>query len=1150
MNRYYIIISTSLPNLKNLKLKRIFNYSSVTPASTEEPKPEAPEAGVAQTEADLEDGEIEDDEGDEEVPTLNNKEPELPPSVPKIVVQEKEKCERVPDRPPRHDRPPPDRKKDKKRHMTEAEKSILHLRKRERMQREKWEKFRKEQTMEAPPVVDDFAINIEKAIASVLKKDKHDSDGGEKVGDDKRGRKRKNKDKDRLKGSKQRKFDSPKSEDMMDETEFLNIRGGSPNKHDDKNIDRSVSSRSDDSYDSEYSSDRSKNEDRRDRKKEFNKKGKGRNRDRNKKKNREREKRAEQQLKDSQGVCVFFLQGKCQKNDCPYSHEAVPPMKLELCKFYLMECCAKGEKCSYMHSEFPCKFYHTGLPCLQGDNCKFAHGKPLSEGLRQILFKHIETAPREILGGFPRMSREEALNMINQTQQSLIGKFGGVEKSDDKSSVPAIFVNMNAPLPPELIGNEEANKAKPEKPTRNRPSRWQDPDPPIDPTALPPPNYKPFVYAPAAVQDQDMRFTSNGDIDMRTLPIPPMGRMGGTQLAQMAPVRSVNDPPDSATNFTQDIDIRNPNMMQFDAAVKDVDIRNQAITDCRVYSGISMDIRQISGDVTVPRFEPPPPLEVENFTTRSKEEDNDDDEDTKLLIDTQEMEEQAEEQAPVELPQTQRELYLRIQAQQKTNLPEEQVEDSAFDVDENINWYSDDDDEDRLMIKVDNDEERKEDSDQHNIKSPPLIKPQEVVEKLGDLSKIDISAEVTKLLTSITQTSNFQEVVTKTTLAKVRDPRQPAQALDTTVVPTVSDLAQVKLPSIYEQGRIGADEPSSPDDVIENDIRGRPDVDLRNFNLPFKGMANYTPAKEIDASINSHPPIAWHVEIVDIPRPDYTGLKLNVQEAEKTGDPRLKKIFRLGVSEDSPASPKASPKSTNPTSARIDPRLKKPDVQSQPESIIGGPMTYNQQLNILQSSAFFQSLTSNQKVLLNQELAMRNEQNGIQDSFLPSLLTNLNLVPSNAPPPTMAPPNMGVNLNMLAGVNKLNPALMATPPMVNFPPLGGLLGAAPGIPNMTAPMGYDPRNGGGLLGQGPFGGGYPPDNNFGSGGGSSGGNFNDDYYPPQQDVNYGGINRDRNYGGGGGNRDRRRGRNNFNRNNRNFRNRNNNNRNNRGHTPP
>jgi hypothetical protein len=240
---------------------------------------------------------------------------------------QKEKPEQRPVDRTRHERPERRRHEDKKKHMTEAEKSILHLRKRERMQREKWEKYRKEQNLEPPGknitkvvvemfylliyvVVDDFAINIEKAIASVLKKDsKHVSD--EEKEEEKRGRKRKNRDKDRPKGIKQRKMDSPKSEDI-DENEFLNVRGGSP-KSEDKQ-DRSVSPRSDDSYDSEYSSDRSKGDERRERKRDY-KKGKGRNRDRNGKKNRERrpEQQQQQQFKDAQGVCVFFLQGKCQK---------------------------------------------------------------------------------------------------------------------------------------------------------------------------------------------------------------------------------------------------------------------------------------------------------------------------------------------------------------------------------------------------------------------------------------------------------------------------------------------------------------------------------------------------------------------------------------------------------------------------------------------------------------------------------------------------------------------------------------------------------------------------------------------------------------------------------------------------------------------
>ncbi|KAH0814837.1 hypothetical protein GEV33_007954 [Tenebrio molitor] len=161
---------------------------------------------------DLEDGEIEDD-GEDEMPV------EAAPKESEPTPQ-KEKPEQRPVDRTRHERPERRRHEDKKKHMTEAEKSILHLRKRERMQREKWEKYRKEQNLE-PPVVDDFAINIEKAIASVLKKDsKHVSD--EEKEEEKRGRKRKNRDKDRPKGIKQRKMDSPKSEDI-DENEFLNI---------------------------------------------------------------------------------------------------------------------------------------------------------------------------------------------------------------------------------------------------------------------------------------------------------------------------------------------------------------------------------------------------------------------------------------------------------------------------------------------------------------------------------------------------------------------------------------------------------------------------------------------------------------------------------------------------------------------------------------------------------------------------------------------------------------------------------------------------------------------------------------------------------------------------------------------------------------
>ena len=75
-------------------------------------------------------------------------------------------------------------------------------------------------------------------------------------------------------------------------------------------------------------------------------------RDRNSKKNNE----------EKLGVCKQFMLGKCPKSPerCPFSHDCDPPKIMELCKFYLLERCAKKEKCLYLHKGFPCKYFHTG----------------------------------------------------------------------------------------------------------------------------------------------------------------------------------------------------------------------------------------------------------------------------------------------------------------------------------------------------------------------------------------------------------------------------------------------------------------------------------------------------------------------------------------------------------------------------------------------------------------------------------------------------------------------------------------------------------------------------------------------------------------------------------------------------------------------
>nr|CAI5862598.1 unnamed protein product [Callosobruchus analis] len=601
-----------------------------------------------------------------------------------------------------------------------------------------------------------------------------------------------------------------------------------------------------------------------------------------------------------------------------------------------------------------------------------------------------------------------------------------------------------------------------DKSGRNRPSRWQDSDGGAGKMLGFP--MKTFVYG----QDQDMRINSIGDVDMRTLPPPPITSIP-PPLTSLPPPTTVSAPimtnPTPSLSLAGDIDIRTTPSMMHPQYGKDVDIRHTLL----VPPPRDVDIRQmrVLQQHTMDEPEDEPMLQIDTG------EDTKDD------------------------PR---------QANQKDSSM--QNDNKGFQLDEeNINWYSDDDDEDdnRLTIKVENEDlkEKEEQTEpaESTMLSPPQIQPiQEVVEKLGDLSKIDISAEVTKLLASMSQNkgqfSNLfpikvssesnagssspktsgdprSDSKTATTRSDPRqdprlagvDPRQRSRQGSTEVASRPEKV------SIYEQGSI--DRGDSGDDV-DIDFRSmRSDVDLRNLHLPFKGMANYTPASEIDASINSHPPMQWKVTTCDVPRPDYTGLKLNVSDAEKTGDPRLRKIFRLSVEErDTPLSPKASPKSSS-SSTRVDPRLRKTEESKVaiPTDAIAGTMNFNQQLTILQNSAFYQSLTSNQKVLLNQELNQRNDSSNSHDPVLNTLLLNLNIIPGSN---IQTNPNLGAALSILANVAKLNP-MQAVPSMLNqmTQAMGqGLLGAAPGIPNIP-PMGFDPRNGG-LMGNVPmpFGGGF------------------------------------------------------------------------------
>ena len=88
-----------------------------------------------------------------------------------------------------------------------------------------------------------------------------------------------------------------------------------------------------------------------------------------------------------------------------------------------MSVCAVGVR-SFVRVPLPHSCVHLliyvciflGHRCLDtAESCKFSHDH-LSDVTRNILLKHLEGAPKEILGDFPRLTREAAQTLVFQTE--------------------------------------------------------------------------------------------------------------------------------------------------------------------------------------------------------------------------------------------------------------------------------------------------------------------------------------------------------------------------------------------------------------------------------------------------------------------------------------------------------------------------------------------------------------------------------------------------------------------------------------------------------------------------------------------------------------------------------------------------------------
>ncbi|XP_011142235.2 protein suppressor of sable isoform X3 [Harpegnathos saltator] len=902
---------------------------------------------------------------------------------------------------------------------------------------------------------------------------------------------------------------------------------------------------------------------------------------------------------DPETICLYYMQGKCHRgDDCPFSHNALPPRKMELCKFYLMDCCAKREKCLYMHQDFPCKFFHTGLKCNQGDNCKFSH-QPLSDQVKAILLKHLESAPKEILGDFPRLSREGAMLMINNTARSLAQ---GQDAANQK--IPSLFeLNLSAPTEKndekdekeELMGPQKIGMRE-RKPSGKR-TRWGS-----DEDRVP--------------YEQIMLLQSANELCLQ-LPNVALGlaqQHSNTQLQQ----KQLAAPP---TDFYTEINVEsNKNVHKtkedFTKDIGEDDILEQPKKKSRnsIENLKDVDLRQML------KAKKPLPVysiadEVANLTKNKLDDESDQDEESDLVIEmpaedddkekgkhasnqqtggeqVHEASSSADEQeVPSHLPKKAQELFMRIQQQQRAaqdsfkNMENDTGTNPADRVED---WYSDeedddDDDESGNLTIVDSSKEEIESADktqnvviQEELQTTTsaasnIPQPAAIVDKLGDLSKIDISAEVSRLLSTIkastgktqqasgnstqdtSKAKSTQDSVAETSSPRVspdptpapttlvsRDPRMsrdPRQRRDEQKPssPSISDAKRdsqkhLRLEtSIYSSGitpmdthmdtdlRTKTDQDLRRQDMDfrqrfqtgfgDTDLRvvgagftdtsAKSDVDLRQIlSLPFKPAPSHMPCTEIDASIASHPPITYKVYIVDIPRPDYTGLKLTKNDAQVKYDPRLRKIFRIVKTElitDSPMSPP-------PAIIKQDTPKSPPQIRSDPRRKTLEAAASNQ------SAANVNSMMSKQP----QSMDMGPSGMGIGPGGMP--------VPSGmpgGPPPNMSGPggmmSMGPNHGPMSmgNMGPMRPMMNTPMPPQNMPPMGmpssmGMNG--PPMPMPQGQMNYDPRfnvqrnNGVGLLGPGPnFGpdnsyeGGAPPPgyggnfNNFGPGGGGGAG---------------------------------------------------------------
>ncbi|GAB0091167.1 hypothetical protein DMENIID0001_059790 [Sergentomyia squamirostris] len=757
---------------------------------------------------------------------------------------------------------------------------------------------------------DEWAVRVEKAIASVLKKDGIDVEASTEKstkgspgpssssvshqkrpesgappaprnggGESKQTRRRKRKREAKEAKQRQQQFHksnqpsqapSSREDHTPDDYEMLCIRGGSPpaagGREFDNESEHSYSSYS--SYDSE--------EYRRQRKRP-----------------RDRRRGGGGSGGGGGGGPKHFDKRRHHDSD----NESRQPRKMELCKFYLMDCCAKREKCLYMHSDFPCKYYYLGFTCVNREEgtCKFSHGRPLTNQLRGILLKHLETAPKEILGDFPRLGREHALNLLNVTHKKLIAESAEAEGGRVTSK----------PRRSRWAGDEKQQQQQQQSKQKQEKQETKE-------DAL---NLKHLTSVLS--QDQISRMASMG--------IETLGQVQHLTFMQLTELgltfQQLSELQLNTMNFVK---LGLVKTQQADGEEGDTEIKEKQNVE-------DVDMRQIvfnheeKQEKQQQHHEEPSHL----YSSPDGGDCGGNQDEPKLLIDESGGSEEEHHS-------------------QKSPSPTKESPESFWPL--------------KPPVVNSMDVTRVVGGSLAKIDYSSQILPQEDSMKSPE---IGLTAEPSAPLKDPRDPRQMRIILPEIASP---EPAAAAKPTRTSIYDQVNDIDDP--PVVADQDLrvhlFGSTTSTTDHSSVDGSSR---DIDLR---LPFKPlMTNYVPATEIDASLASHPPMVYKVVEIDIPPPDYRELRRRMPSQSTTQDPRLRRILSLRDPDDEEVEKvsgesSSSSRVTSATSAPQDPRRKPDDSSKSSTAATGG---VDIQL-ILQKSPWYRDLGSKNKIMVNQQLAL------------------------------------------------------------------------------------------------------------------------------------------------------------------------------------